>query len=238
MTKSFQGNPAVTAMSFSVNPGEVVGVLGPNGAGKSTTLRMIAGVLEPDLGSAELDGFDIMRQRRAAQARLGYMAEGTPLYMEMHPLGFLRSLAALRGLHGPQARWAVDRAIHDTRLENVTRQPIETLSKGFRRRVGLAAAILHDPPVLILDEPTDGLDPNQKRVVRALIQRLTPGKAILISTHALEDVTSLCSRAVLIHRGRLIEDDTPEGLAARAGAGDLDAAFHALTRDAETEAAQ
>lgn len=234
LTKSYRGKRAVDGLSLEVAKGDVLGFLGPNGAGKSTTMRIIAGVLLPDSGDASINGHSILTDRRAAQAGLGYLPEGAPLYDDMTPPQFLTFLARARGLSGPARERAIDKAIADARISAVTGKPIRALSKGYRRRVGLAGAILHDPPVLVLDEPTDGLDPNQKRAVRALIARMSQEKAILISTHTLEDVPAMCSRVVVIDRGRLVGDGTPAELAS----GDsLEAAFIRLTDQSETEAA-
>ena len=237
LTRRFGSKTAVDQISFRVDKGEVVGFLGPNGAGKSTTMRMIAGVLEPDEGDAQLTGRSIVTDRRAAQEALGYLPEGAPLYMDMTPLEFLRFIGAARGMDRGALRTAVDRVTADARIHSVSGQMIKSLSKGYRRRVGLAAALLHDPPILLLDEPTDGLDPNQKRAVRALIARMAPDKAILISTHTLEEVPAMCTRAVLVDGGRIVADETPQGLAALApDGGGLEGAFQSLT-DQTAEAA-
>ncbi len=233
LEKSFGSKRAVDGLTFSVDKGTVLGVLGPNGAGKSTAMRMIAGVLEPDQGDALINGLSILTARRAAQANLGYLPEGAPLYNDMTPPQFLAFMASARGLKGLTAKTAIERAIADARLSAVTGQRIATLSKGYRRRTGLAGAILHDPPVLILDEPTDGLDANQKRAVRALIARMAPEKAILISTHTLTEVPAMCSRALIIDRGRIVADGTPEALARRAEEGTLEGAFRKLTDQIE-----
>lgn len=235
LEKSFAGKRAVQGISFAVAKGTVLGFLGPNGAGKSTTMRMIAGVLEPDGGDALINGKSIVTQRRSAQAVLGYLPEGSPLYEDMTPPEFLAFMAAARKIEPAKRKDAVERAIADARISTVSAQRIRSLSKGYRRRVGLAGAILHDPPVLLLDEPTDGLDPNQKRAVRALIARMAPQKAILISTHTLTEVPAMCHRAVLIDRGRVVADDTPAGLARRSEDGSLEAAFSRLTDQVEDE---
>jgi ABC-2 type transport system ATP-binding protein len=235
LEKSYGTKTAVQGVSFTVEKGTVLGFLGPNGAGKSTTMRMIAGVLEPDTGDALIDGKSIISERRAAQAALGYLPEGAPLYEDMTPPEFLRFLAEARALPRKTRGDAIDRAIADARISTVLGQRIGSLSKGYRRRVGLAGAILHDPPVLVLDEPTDGLDPNQKRAVRALIARMAATKAIVISTHTLTDVPAMCSRAVLIDRGRIVADDTPAGLARRSEDGTLESAFARLTDQTEDE---
>lgn len=235
LEKSYGSKAAVQGVSFTVEKGTVLGFLGPNGAGKSTTMRMIAGVLEPDMGDALIDGRSIITERRAAQSALGYLPEGAPLYEDMTPPEFLRFLAEARALPRKARGDAIDRAIADARISTVLGQRIGSLSKGYRRRVGLAGAILHDPPVLVLDEPTDGLDPNQKRAVRALIARMAASKAIVISTHTLTEVPAMCNRVVLIDRGRIIADDTPAGLARRSEEGTLEAAFARLTDQTEDE---
>lgn len=212
LEKSFSGHKAVQGISFTISKGEVVGFLGQNGAGKSTTMRMVAGVLEPDAGDAEIMGASITERRREAQAALGYLPEGAPLYRDMTPLEFLRFLADAHGLSKSERKTAVERVIADARIASVAGKPIAALSKGYRRRVGLAGAILHDPPVLLLDEPTDGLDPIQKRAVRALITRMAEDKAIMISTHTLEEVPAMCSRVIIIDHGRVVADDTPQAL--------------------------
>ena len=234
LTKTYGARKAVDRLSLKVGKGEVLGFLGPNGAGKSTTMRMIAGVLIPDSGDTRINGHSIVSQRRQAQAALGYLPEGAPLYDDMTPPQFLRFLARARGLPKREREARVDQAIADARITSVTGVPIAALSKGYRRRVGLAGAILHDPPVLVLDEPMDGLDPNQKRAVRALIARMAPEKAILISTHTLEDVPVLCSRVAIVDRGRIVADGTP---AALAGKETLEFAFKALTDQSEAQAA-
>jgi ABC-2 type transport system ATP-binding protein len=229
LCKSFNGHTAVDGVSFDIHPGEILGFLGPNGAGKSTTMRMIAGLLEPDAGTVNLMGHDMWTQRTRAQDHLGYLPEGAPLYGEMTPLAYLGFLAEARGIARKDRKASIETAITRTSLEDVLQRPIETLSKGFRRRVALAGSILHDPPILVLDEPTDGLDPNQKRAARALIKSLSPGRAIIISTHILDEVEAVCTRAVLIARGQILADETPRELAARTPSGRLDDAFHALS---------
>ncbi len=230
LAKSFGSRQAVSGVSFGVARGETVAFLGPNGAGKSTTLRMIAGFLEPDAGDAIINGASILSQRTRAQLSLGYLAEGAPLYLDLVVRDFLGFLARTHGLSQAAARNAIARVAEDAKISEVISRRIETLSKGYRRRVALAGAIVHDPPVLILDEPTDGLDPNQKIAMRALIARMSADKAILISTHQLDEVEAMCSRAVLIDRGEVKADATPADLAARAPSGKLEDAFHALTR--------
>ena len=215
LTKRYGSVPAVEDVSFHVGPGEVLGFLGPNGAGKSTTMRMLAGFVAPTSGSASICGHDVGTAPVAARACLGYLPEGAPSYGEMTVRGFLGFVADLRGLSGPHRRARLDHVFGRLQLEPVLEQSIETLSKGFRRRVGLAQAIVHDPAVLILDEPTDGLDPNQKHEVRTLIEEMSRDKIVVISTHILEEVAAVCTRAVIIARGRVVADQTPQQLAAR-----------------------
>jgi ABC-2 type transport system ATP-binding protein len=215
LSKRFGPLTAVDDISFAVAPGEVLGFLGPNGAGKSTTMKMVTGFLAPDGGSVTVGGDDVARDPLAVKRRIGYLPEGAPLYGDMTPLGFLHFVAEIRGFRGAEKSRRVDAAIERTSLQSSLEKPIETLSKGFKRRVGLAQAILHDPQVLILDEPTDGLDPNQKHEVRELIRSMAPDKVIVLSTHILEEVEAVCSRAVIIANGRLLFDGTPEALMAR-----------------------
>jgi len=228
LTKKYQWLLAVDDLSFSAEPGEVLGFLGPNGAGKTTTMRMIAGFITPTSGSASICGHDVLSAPLAAKAALGYLPEGAPTYGEMTVHGFLDFIADLRSLEGTHRKSRLDYVIGRLQLEPVLEQTIETLSKGFKRRVGLAQAIVHDPKVLILDEPTDGLDPVQKHEVRALIKEIAREKTIVISTHILEEVDAVCTRAIIIARGRLVADDTPAGLSARAPSGRLDDVFRTL----------
>ena len=229
LTKRFDTVTAVDGLSLTVRPGEVLGFLGPNGAGKTTTMKMVTGFLSPDGGTARICGHDIVTDTIAAQKRLGYLPEGAPAYGEMTPRAFLRFIAEVRGLSGGTALAARDVAVGHTGLGPVLDRPIETLSKGFRRRVGLAQAILHDPEVLIMDEPTDGLDPNQKHTVRQLIRAIAPTKTIVISTHLLEEVEAICTRAVIIDKGRIVADGTPRDLMATSPSGRLDDLFRGLT---------
>jgi len=215
LVKDFGAKRAVDNVSLNVKRGEVLGFLGPNGAGKSTTMKMLTGFLKPTSGRAEIAGHDVATQAMAARRVLGYLPEGAPLYPDMTPYGFLEFCADARGVKGRGRKPAIESAIERTNLHSVVMQPIDTLSKGFKRRVGLAQALLHDPDVLILDEPTDGLDPNQKHEVRELIRDLAPEKAIVISTHILEEVDAICSRAVIIAEGRVIANDAPAALAER-----------------------
>jgi ABC-2 type transport system ATP-binding protein len=228
LAKNFDGIQAVDDLTFTVEPGEVLGFLGPNGAGKSTTMRMLAGFITPSGGSASICGHDVVQDPIAAKSALGYLPEGAPHYGEMTVGSFLDFIADLRGLTGAHRKSRLDYVIGRLQLDGVTAQSIETLSKGFKRRVGLAQAIVHDPKVLILDEPTDGLDPLQKHEVRTLIGEIAKEKTIVISTHILEEVDAVCTRAVIIARGKLVADDTPAGLRSRAPSGRLDDVFRAV----------
>ncbi|CAA9264496.1 MAG: Gliding motility-associated ABC transporter ATP-binding protein GldA [uncultured Craurococcus sp.] len=227
LTKRFAGFTAVDDISFSVARGEVLGFLGPNGAGKSTTMRMLAGFMPPTAGTASICGADVVDQPVRAKRNLGFLPEGAPTYPEMTVAGFLAFTGRIRGFRGSELADRTDHAMALTQLEGVRLQPIETLSKGFKRRVGLAQALLHDPPVLVLDEPTDGLDPNQKHEVRELIRRMAPEKAIVISTHILEEVGAVCTRAIIIARGRLVVDAPPSVLEEQGSS--LDDVFRRLT---------
>jgi len=215
LSKSYGHLKAVDRLSITIEPGEVLGFLGPNGAGKTTTMRMIAGFIAPTSGSVSVCGFSQESQPIEARRCIGYLPEGAPGYGEMPVAGFLQFIADIRGLRGDSGRDRIAIVVEQLQLGAVLRQPLATLSKGYRRRVGLAQAILHDPRVLILDEPTDGLDPNQKREVRNLIRAMAPDKIIVISTHILEEVNAVCNRAMIIAQGRLLADDTPAGLIAR-----------------------
>jgi ABC-2 type transport system ATP-binding protein len=215
LVKFFGLLAAVDDVSFAVPPGEVLGFLGPNGAGKSTTMKMITGFLPPDAGTAIVCGHDIGTEPLAAKRRIGYLPEGAPAYPDMTAAEFLGFVARIRGFAGAEAKRRIDRVVDMIRIGEVMYQPIETLSKGFRRRVGVAQALLHDPSVLILDEPTDGLDPNQKYQMREVIAAIRPDKAIIISTHLLEEVEAVCSRALVIAHGRILADGTPSELAQR-----------------------
>jgi ABC-2 type transport system ATP-binding protein len=228
LTKNYDGLLAVDDLTFSVEPGEVLGFLGPNGAGKSTTMRMIAGFITPTSGSVSICGHDVGTEPLAAKSALGYLPEGAPNYGEMTVAGFLDFIADLRNLDGALRKARLDHVIGRLQLEPVLAQSIETLSKGFKRRVGLAQAIVHDPKVLVLDEPTDGLDPLQKHEVRTLIGEIAREKTIIISTHILEEVDAVCTRAIIIARGKLVADDTPAGLKSRAPSGRLDDVFRVV----------
>jgi ABC-2 type transport system ATP-binding protein len=216
LTKNFGALCAVDAISLTVPRGQVLGFLGPNGAGKSTTMKMITGFMRPSSGTAAIAGHDIQAAPIAAKKQLGYLPEGAPAYADMQVYGFLHFIAQMRGYKGKGAAARVDAALSMTELREVAGQTIDTLSKGYKRRVGLAQALLHDPDVLILDEPTDGLDPNQKHEVRALIRQLAPQKAIIISTHILEEVDALCQQVAVIAKGRLLANETPQDFHRRA----------------------
>ena len=233
LTKHYGHHTVVNDLSFKCEAGEVLGFLGPNGAGKSTTMKMIAGFVAPSAGSARICGHDVQSETLAAQRCLGYLPEGAPSYAEMTPAQFLDFIADIRSLTGAKRRDRLDAVVEQLHLGPVLGQSIETLSKGFKRRVGLAQAILHDPEVLILDEPTDGLDPNQKHEVRELIRSMSSEKLIVISTHILEEVDAVCTRAMIIADGQLLVDDTPEQLMQRGG-GSLDRVFREITQGAET----
>jgi len=227
LRKEFGNFTAVDNLSFNVDRGEVLGFLGPNGAGKSTTMKMLTGFLPPTSGSAKICEMNVDDDPVAAKRHIGYLPEGAPLYPEMTPSSLLAFIADLRGLFGKEKGQRLEEIAETVQLKDVWRQPIETLSKGFKRRVGLAQAILHDPDVLILDEPTDGLDPNQKKEVRNLVKQMAKEKAIIISTHILEEVDAVCTRALIINHGKLIIDASPAELCK--GYDSLDQAFHALT---------
>ena len=215
LTKTYGRHTVVDKLSFSCASGEVLGFLGPNGAGKSTTMKMVTGFVAPTSGSATVCGHDVQTDAIAARRRLGYLPEGAPCYAEMTPRAFLDFIADVRQLEGTRRSERLDEVIERLHLGSVLDQSFDTLSKGFKRRVGLAQAILHDPEVLILDEPTDGLDPNQKHEVRELIRSMSSDKLIIISTHILEEVEAVCSRAIIIAAGRILADDTPAALSAR-----------------------
>src|SRR6266567_4390413 len=209
LVKVFGTKRAVDGVSFSVDRGEVLGFLGPNGAGKSTTMRMLTGFIPPSEGSASVGGFDIVEQPIEAKRLIGYLPENAPAYTDMTVIGFLNFAAEIRGLRGEAKKKAVNRAVEMCFLEAVLHQSVETLSKGFRHRTCFAQSIIHDPDVLVLDEPTDGLDPNQKHEVRSLIRRMGEKKAIIFSTHILEEVDAVCSRAIIIDRGQIVANGTP-----------------------------
>ena len=230
LVKTYGPKRAVDGVSFSVRRGDILGFLGPNGAGKSTTMKMITGYLRPDAGTATVDGIDVCADPVAVKQKLGYLPESAPAYPEMTVGEFLGFIAEVRGYRNASDRQAqVDRAIALTHLASVRAQTIETLSKGFKQRVGFAQALLHDPPALVLDEPTDGLDPNQKNEVRTLIKAMAAEKAVILSTHILEEVDALCTRVIIISRGRIVADETPAMLRARVPGARLDEIFRTLT---------
>ena len=236
LSKTFGSKRAVDDVSFEVRKGEVLGFLGPNGAGKSTTMRMITGFYPASAGKVSVCGFDVAENPIAAKEKLGYLPEAAPSYQEMTVLSFLNFAAEIRGLRGDDRRKAVRRVVETCHLDLVLGQTIDTLSKGFKHRTCLAQSIIHDPEVLVLDEPTDGLDPNQKHEVRTLIKRMGETKAIIFSTHILEEVEAVCSRAIIIDRGRVVADGTPEELKARsARAGAVLVTLHGTNVDAVRE---
>ncbi len=237
LSKNYGRHTVVNDLHFRCDAGEVLGFLGPNGAGKSTTMKMLTGFVAPSAGTASVCGHDVRSETLAAQRRIGYLPEGAPSYAEMTPAQFLEFIADVRGLSGAERRARLDEVIDRLHLEPVLGQSIDTLSKGFKRRVGLAQAILHDPDVLILDEPTDGLDPNQKHEVRELIRSMSAEKLIVISTHILEEVEAVCSRAIIIADGRILVDDSPANLA-QLGGGRLDLTFRRVTLGGEPPAAE
>jgi ABC-2 type transport system ATP-binding protein len=218
-------------VTFTVRRGDILGFLGPNGAGKSTTMKIITGFLRPDSGTALVDGIDVAVDPVAVKRRLGYLPENAPAYPEMTVEEFLGFIAEIRGFRAGAGRRAqVSQAIGLTHLEPVRHQTLETLSKGYKQRVGFAQALLHDPPALVLDEPTDGLDPNQKNEVRGLIRNMAVEKAVILSTHILEEVQAVCNRVIIISRGRIVVDETPAALQARRPGAGLDEIFRTLTQ--------
>lgn len=229
LSRHFGRLVAVDDLSFRVERGEVLGFLGPNGAGKSTTMKMLTGFLAPTTGTARICGIDVVENAIGAKARIGYLPEGAPLYADMTPLELLHFVAAVRGIDPNTRAEVVDAAVEKLHLETVLQQRIDTLSKGFKRRVGLAQAILHDPEVLILDEPTDGLDPNQKHDVRELIRVMAPNKVTVLSTHILEEVDAVCTRAIIIADGTIRFDGTPDELRSQSPTGRLDEVFRSIT---------
>src|SRR2546429_1400399 len=238
LTKSFGPKIAVNGVSFTVDRGEVLGFLGPNGAGKSTTMRMVTGFIPPSAGTVRIGEFDIIEQPIPAKRLIGYLPENAPAYTDMTVYGFLNFTAELRGLRGDEKTKAIHRVVEMCFLESVLHQSVETLSKGYRHRTCFAQSIIHDPKVLVLDEPTDGLDPNQKHEVRTLIREMGKTKAIIFSTHILEEVEAACTRAIIIDRGRIVANGTPQELKARAATGKLEDFFRSITRsDTVAEAA-
>lgn len=229
LKKRFGAFEAVKGISFRVSKGEVLGFLGPNGAGKSTTMRMIAGFIPPTSGTAKICGLDVSEDPVGAKSHLGYLPESAPGYRAMAVDEYLAFIAEIRGFRGARRREAVERAIALAQLEPVAKKTIETLSKGYRQRTCFAQAIVHDPDVLVMDEPTDGLDPNQKYAVREMIKSMAPEKAIVISTHILEEVDAVCTRAIVIAGGEIKADGTPAQLKALDPSGRLDTVFRRLT---------
>lgn len=229
LKKRFGGFEAVKGISFQVNKGEVLGFLGPNGAGKTTTMRMITGFLPPTDGTAMVLGCDVKEDPVGVKKQIGYLPENAPSYGSMSVLDFLKFAAEIRGYCGSEKTDRAESAIQKCRMEKVRHQIISTLSKGYRQRVCFAQAIIHDPPVLIMDEPTDGLDPNQKFVVRSMIKEMSPEKAIVISTHILEEVEAICTRAIIISGGAIVANGTPAELKSKSKSGKLDEVFRNLT---------
>lgn len=229
LSKSFDDFLAVDSISFRANKGEVLGFLGPNGAGKSTSMKMITGFLEPSDGEVFVCGKSILKEKKQAQSCIGYVPENAPLYEEMTVIEHLNFVAELRGLKEDSRDKAVARAIEATQLKDVIFQKVETLSKGFKRRLCLAGALVHDPEVLILDEPTDGLDPNQKHEVRELIRKLSKEKCILISTHILEEVEEVCDRCIIIGRGKKLFEGSPDDLKSKSKSGRIHDVFRVIT---------
>ena len=230
LVKVYGTKRAVDGVSFTVKRGEILGFLGPNGAGKSTTMKLITGFISPNAGTAIVDGHDVTQEPVAVKRKVGYLPENAPAYPEMTVEEFLTFIAETRGFRGEARAAAVNRAAELTHLTPVRRQTFETLSKGYKQRVGLAQALLHDPPVLILDEPTDGLDPNQKNEVRALIKNMATQKAVVLSTHILEEVEAICTRVIIISAGKLVVDETPAQFQARQPGARLDEIFRTLTQ--------
>ena len=228
LRRNFGSIVAVNGASFNVEKGEVLGFLGPNGAGKSTLMKMLACFLRPDSGSATICGYDILKNPVEVRKSIGYLAENVPLYNEMTVGNFLNFVCDAREIKGNNRKQALDRIVPICSIESVYHQSIETLSKGYKRRVGLAQTLIHDPEVLILDEPTDGLDPNQKHEVRELINNMSKDKCIIVSTHILEEVEAICSRAIIIARGEILVDSTPEKLKEEHQCG-LDEIFRKIT---------
>ncbi|HEX2855482.1 MAG TPA: ATP-binding cassette domain-containing protein [Opitutaceae bacterium] len=230
LVKTYGAKRAVDGVSFNVNRGDILGFLGPNGAGKSTTMKMLTGFLRPDSGTATVDGIDVTADPVAVKRKLGYLPESAPAYPEMTVEEFLLFIAEVRGFRDAvEKRARVEHVLGLTHLISVRKQTIETLSKGYKQRVGFAQALLHNPPVLVLDEPTDGLDPNQKNEVRALIKNMAAEKAVILSTHILEEVEAICTRVIIISQGRVVADETPGQLRARQPGARMDEIFRSLT---------
>lgn len=235
LTKNYGPIKAVDDISFKVEKGEVLGFLGPNGAGKSTTMKVITGFIEPSHGEVKVCEIDISNSPKLVQSKIGYVPENAPLYEDMMVKEFLEFISEMRGIKKEEVNSRIEEIIELCALSSVKNRPIETLSKGYKRRVSLAQALLHDPEVLILDEPTDGLDPNQKHDVRNLIKKLSKDKCIILSTHILEEVQSVCSRAIIIAKGKKLFDGTPEELKSKSENGKLDDVFRAMTTGQNVE---
>jgi len=230
LTKDFGPIRAVDNVSFEVKKGTILGFLGPNGAGKSTTMKMVTGFLKPTAGTAIVAGYDVRTDPVEVKKRIGYLAESSPAYHEMTVFEFLDFVGECRGIRSGEPREKrIGEVLDLCNLESVRRQPIETLSKGFKQRVGFAQAVIHDPPILILDEPTDGLDPNQKHEVRKIISGMAENKVIILSTHILEEVDALCNRIIIIANGRVVIDETPQEIR-KAHGEKLDEVFRKLTQ--------
>jgi gliding motility-associated transport system ATP-binding protein len=229
LSKFYGEFAAIRDVTFSVPQGQVAAFLGPNGAGKSTTMKILTGYLAPSAGTARIAGMDISQERLAAAGRLGYLPENGPLYPEMTPLGLLKFFGRARGITGERLRRRIEAVVARCALEAVLEKPIHKLSKGYRQRAGMAQVLLHEPDVLIMDEPTGGLDPNQIREVRQTIRELGRSKTVLLSTHILQEVEAMAGRVIFINRGRIVFDGTPAEM--QAGYASLEEAFHALTGD-------
>ena len=230
LVKTYGNKRAVDGITFTVKRGEILGFLGPNGAGKSTTMKMITGFIRPDAGTATVGGIDVAVDPVGVKRQLGYLPESAPAYPEMTVEEFLRFIAEIRGFRATgEKRARVEHVLGLTHLTSVRTQTIETLSKGYKQRVGFAQALIHNPPALVLDEPTDGLDPNQKNEVRTLIRSMAAEKAVILSTHILEDVEAICTRVIIIASGRIVADETPSALRARQPGARLDEIFRTLT---------
>ena len=227
--KSFGAIEAVRGVSFTAKKGEILGFLGPNGAGKSTTMRMITGFLTPTEGTAVICGHDIIKDSVSAKKCIGYLPENSPLYSDMIVINFLKFIAGARGFKGSAADDKIDTVIKQCHIDNIRYQAIGTLSKGYKQRVCFAEAVIHDPPLLIMDEPTDGLDPNQKHTVRIMIKEMAQEKAIVISTHILEEVDAVCTNTIIINNGQIIASGTPDEMRAKSPSGRLDDVFRKLT---------
>jgi len=231
LVKNYGAKRAVDGISFTVKRGDILGFLGPNGAGKSTTMKMLTGFIRADAGTALVDGIDVASDPVAVKRKLGYLPESAPAYPEMTVEEFLGFIAEVRGFRSsPQKAERVEHVLRLTQLAAVRKQTIETLSKGYKQRVGFAQALIHNPPALVLDEPTDGLDPNQKTEVRTLIKNMAAEKAVILSTHILEEVDAICNRVIIISRGRVVADETPAQLRARQPGARLDEIFRTLTQ--------